>query len=253
MQCMDNSKLNAWLSNKNKSKVAIYIFGRMNPPTRGHELMIQRVKNMAARHDMTPYVFVSRTQNMRNNPLSHNHKIKILQTMFPNIANRIINHRNIFSSAKFIRNSNFNHVILVAGSNRAPQYAKFPGMKTKNGMPYPIHGFYPFGSERIKVNTFENFLRLPNNNKTKAYSGTLARTVARSSLLENRKVAQLREILSSKLSDNNIRQIIRSIPIPIKRRRNNAENVANNAAPQRRVVSVRRKKNVLKVLTSTIL
>ena len=240
MYCMDNSKLTAWLRNKKELKVAIYIFGRMNPPTRGHELMIQRVKNMADRHGMTPYVFVSRTQNMRNNPLAHNNKIKILQTMFPNIANRIINHRNIFSSAKFIKNSNFNHVILVAGSNRAPQYSEFPGKKTVAGMPYPMNYFQPFGSERIKVTNFENFAKLSNNNKTKAYSGTLARSIARSSLSENNKVTQLRGILSSKLSDNNIRDIIRSIPL--KRKRNNVNSVANNAAPQRRKVSIRRKK-----------
>ena len=202
--CMN---LNAWLANKNKSKTAIYVFGRMNPPTKGHELLIQKVRNIAATHGITVRVFVSRTQNGNKNPLAPATKVKLLQKMFPGVS--ISNQVNPFTAGQTIKNENFNHVILVGGSNRTREYSRIAGGKSKAGTPYPMNFFQPIGGERVNVKTFKEFMKVPNNNKNKAYSGTLVRSVLRNnSINEKEKVIRLKHLLSNKLNNANIRGMI---------------------------------------------
>ena len=45
-------------------KVAVAAFGRMNPPTIGHEKLVEKLKSFNGDH----YIFLSQTQKPKDNP-----------------------------------------------------------------------------------------------------------------------------------------------------------------------------------------
>lgn len=57
----------------------VFTYGRFNPPTRGHEMMIQSMINRGK----NTFVVVSHTHNKKKNPLNPNDKIDTLKKMFP--------------------------------------------------------------------------------------------------------------------------------------------------------------------------
>ena len=52
-----------------KSDTAVFSFGRMNPPTIGHEKLLNKVKDVAGRNSGDWFVYLSSTQDAKKNPL----------------------------------------------------------------------------------------------------------------------------------------------------------------------------------------
>ena len=67
---------------------AVFTFGRMNPPTIGHEKLVNKVKSTARTAKATPLVYLSQTQNPKKDPLSYNDKIKFATTAFGNLVKK---------------------------------------------------------------------------------------------------------------------------------------------------------------------
>ena len=65
-------------------KHAVLAFGRMNPPTAGHEKVIDKVKEVATKHNAEHHVVLSHTTNAKKDPLSQKDKIKHAKRAFPN-------------------------------------------------------------------------------------------------------------------------------------------------------------------------
>ena len=64
-------------------------FGRFNPPTTGHEKLLDTV---AANSDEDDYIIVpSRTQDKKKNPLDADMKVSIMRQMYPKHSEKIIN------------------------------------------------------------------------------------------------------------------------------------------------------------------
>ena len=70
-----------------KDKVAVFAFGRMNPPTEGHSKLIKMVMVVAKKEKGIPMVFPSKTEDKKKNPLSFKTKVKVLKDVFGNIIN----------------------------------------------------------------------------------------------------------------------------------------------------------------------
>src|SRR5210317_803294 len=71
-----------------EEKTVYFTFGRMNPPTIGHEKLLNALASKAGKN---PYrVFVSQSQDRKKNPLSYKDKIKIIRKMFPKYARSIM-------------------------------------------------------------------------------------------------------------------------------------------------------------------
>ena len=66
-----------------RKQTVVFAFGRMNPPTIGHQKLIDRVITMAKRVKGLPVLYVSATQDRRKNPLSVKQKIDYLKKMYP--------------------------------------------------------------------------------------------------------------------------------------------------------------------------
>ena len=67
-------------------------FGRFNPPTTGHEKLLDKV---ASSSDDSDYIIVpSRSQDAKKNPLDPDTKVSVMQKMFPKHKNNIVNDKN---------------------------------------------------------------------------------------------------------------------------------------------------------------
>ena len=127
---------------------AVFAFGRFNPPTIGHEKLVNAVIAVNQREGGTALIYGSHSQDSRKNPLSHSEKFKYLKKMFPR-------QRKILQSSSKARNimvieaelsEKHNKLILIAGSDRVTEFKSllnsYNGKKSK-------HGFYEF--EEIDV------------------------------------------------------------------------------------------------------
>jgi len=117
-------------------------FGRFNPPTVGHEKLMNAVAKTAAGG---PYrVYVSQSQDPKKNPLEYTQKVKYIRKMFPRHARSVIldkSIRNIFDVLTKLYEDGFTQVNMVVGSDRVSEFErltnKYNGVKGQ-------HGFYNF-------------------------------------------------------------------------------------------------------------
>ena len=127
---------------------AVFAFGRFNPPTIGHEKLVNAVIAVNQREGGTALIYGSHSQDSRKNPLSHSEKFKYLKKMFPRqkkILQSSSKARNIMEIAAEMSEKH-NKLILIAGSDRVTEFKSllnsYNGKKSK-------HGFYEF--EEIDV------------------------------------------------------------------------------------------------------
>ena len=110
-------------------------FGRFNPPTTGHEKLLDTV---ATSSDDGDYVIVpSRSQDKKKNPLDADMKVSAMQQMFPKHKDKIVNdaaNRTIFDVLKKAHTDGYTNVRIVGGSDRVGEFEKLTG--TYNGKLY---------------------------------------------------------------------------------------------------------------------
>lgn len=105
------------------SKTVVFVFGRFNPPTTGHELLFKVVKKIATQNKADHVIYASRTQDEKKNPLAVDRKIHYLKMMFKGFnfvqANE---NENSFIEAATHLNKKYQNIIMVAGSDRVAEY-----------------------------------------------------------------------------------------------------------------------------------
>jgi len=103
------------------SKKVVFTFGRFNPPTTGHELLVKAVKKLAVGSSYV--IYVSKTQDSKKNPLPVDRKIYYLNRMFPstNFVAADNNVRTFIEAAKQL-NKKYKDIIMVAGSDRVKEF-----------------------------------------------------------------------------------------------------------------------------------
>jgi len=110
-------------------------FGRFNPPTTGHEKLLDTV---ASSSDDGDYVIVpSRSQDKKKNPLDADAKVDVMRRMFPNHREKIVNdgaNRTIFDVLKKAHNDGYAGVRIVGGADRQKEFDKL--VNAYNGKMY---------------------------------------------------------------------------------------------------------------------
>ena len=125
-----------------EEKTVYFTFGRMNPPTIGHEKLLTALSSKAGRN---PYrVYLSQSQDKDKNPLDYKTKIKTVRKFFPKHARSVIMNpklRTVFEIVTSLYNEGFKNVVMVVGSDRLNEFDvllnKYNGTKGR-------HGFYNF-------------------------------------------------------------------------------------------------------------
>ena len=122
---------------------AVFTFGRFNPPTIGHEKLINAVIAVNQREGGTAYIYGSQSQDSKKNPLTHTQKFKYLKNMFPRLKSNLQSKssaRNIMEIATEL-SGKYNKLIMVAGSDRVSEFKSL--LNTYNGKKSK-HGTYEF-------------------------------------------------------------------------------------------------------------
>ncbi len=106
------------------TKGVVFMFGRFNPPTLGHEKMVKRAVQIAKRAGIREVrLYPSFTQDRKRNPLPHREKVKWLTKFFKGV--KVINStdaRTPFAAARQISDQGFKRVIMVAGGDRIKEF-----------------------------------------------------------------------------------------------------------------------------------
>ena len=100
-------------------------FGRFNPPTTGHEKLLDTV---ASSSDDNDYIIVpSRSQDKKKNPLDADTKVSIMRQMYPKHSERIVNdpaNRTIFDVLKKAHMDGYAGIRIIGGGDRVQEFEK---------------------------------------------------------------------------------------------------------------------------------
>ena len=98
-------------------------FGRFNPPTIGHEKLLQAAKKASAGGDLK--IYPSRTQDNKKNPLDPDMKVSYMRKMFPDFEEQIINDpemRSIFDVLISANEEGYKNINIVVGADRQGEF-----------------------------------------------------------------------------------------------------------------------------------
>lgn len=122
-----------------EEKTVFFTFGRMNPPTIGHEKLLDVLSRKSGRN---PYkVFLSQSQDNKKNPLAYKDKVKAARKMFPKHARSIMldtSVKTVFDALVKLYNEGYKNVAMVVGSDRIREFdillKKYNGKKANHGL-----------------------------------------------------------------------------------------------------------------------
>ena len=98
-------------------------FGRFNPPTVGHEKLLDRVSREAQGGDYR--VYVSQSEDPQKNPLSPQEKVNWMSKSYPDHKDAIISDeqmRTIFDVLKALNEEGYAEVKMVVGGDRVSEF-----------------------------------------------------------------------------------------------------------------------------------
>ena len=99
------------------------VFGRFNPPTKGHEKLLQQAEKASAGGDLK--IYPSRTQDNKKNPIDPDMKVSYMRKMFPEYEEQIINDpemRSIFNVLVTAAEEGYTGINIVVGADRLGEF-----------------------------------------------------------------------------------------------------------------------------------
>jgi len=122
-----------------------FTFGRFNPPTIGHEKLMDATKKIGRNYR----VYASHSQDANKNPLDYNTKVKYMKRMFPKHSRSIKSDkvRTAIDVAVKLHDEGFRNLTMVVGSDRVREFQKL--LDDYNGKE-ARHGFYDFKTIKVK-------------------------------------------------------------------------------------------------------
>ena len=100
-------------------------FGRFNPPTIGHQRLIDKVASQAKASGGDYRIYPSRSQDEKKNPLDPGTKINFMKKAYPDHSNAIQNNeemRTIFDVLTTLDQEGYSSVNLVVGGDRVSEF-----------------------------------------------------------------------------------------------------------------------------------
>lgn len=184
-----------------EEKLIYFTFGRMNPPTIGHEKLLDKLAANA--RSSFPYrVYLSQSQDNKKNPLQYAEKVKIARKMFPRHARAIMLNKKVktvFDALTSIYNEGYSNIAMVVGSDRVNEFdiliKRYNGKKGK-------HGFYNFR----KINVISAGQRDPDAEGSEGASATKQREAAKAN-----DFTSFAQGLPKKVSNSDAKRIFNSV------------------------------------------
>ena len=123
-----------------REKSVVFTFGRFNPPTIGHEKLIDKLARVRAD---SMRVYISKSFDPKKNPLDPRKKLNYMKAIFPRYARNIFVPRTnvVIDIITDLYKEGFTHLIMVVGSDRVNEFKKL--ITTYNDVS-SRHGYYNF-------------------------------------------------------------------------------------------------------------
>ena len=176
-----------------------FTFGRFNPPTIGHQKLIDKLARVPA-DDYK--VFVSKSEDTNRNPLPYNVKIAYMKKMFPRHSDKISqasNIRNVFDIVVELYRQNVDEITMVVGSDRTREFelllSKYNDVKSR-------HGYYKFK----KINIVSAGQRDPDEEGATGMSSSKMRVAA-----AKKDLGSFRKGLPNTLTDKDVNALFQII------------------------------------------
>ena len=155
-----------------EEKTVYFTFGRMNPPTTGHEKLMNELSKKSGSN---PYkVYLSQSTDKKKNPLDFKYKVKTVRKFFPKHARSVMLNKkvkNVFDAVTEMYNDGFKNITMVVGSDRINEFNtllnKYNGVKGR-------HGLYNFN----KINVISAGDRDPDADDISGMSASKMRSLA---------------------------------------------------------------------------
>ena len=112
---------------------AVFAFGRFNPPTIGHQKLLDKVISMAKQVNGKGYIFLSQKQNNKTDPLSFKEKQDYLKIFYPQLAIGDAGVKTIIQALQKIQAEGRTRIVMIAGSDRVMEFQKL--LNQYNGKP----------------------------------------------------------------------------------------------------------------------
>ena len=112
---------------------AVFAFGRFNPPTIGHQKLLDKVISMTKQVNGKGYIFLSQKQNNKTDPLSFKEKQDYLKMFYPGLAIGDAGVKTIIQALQKIQAEGRTRIVMVAGSDRVAEFQKL--LNQYNGKP----------------------------------------------------------------------------------------------------------------------
>jgi hypothetical protein len=175
-----------------KQKTMVFSFGRMNPPTIGHEKVVNVIKETASARGADARLYLSHTNDKDKNPLTYDEKAKYAKKAFGIFKKSRA--RTIIEVGKELEAEGYTDLVLVFGEDRDDVFFKL--LNKYNGKDFNFNTI-----ERVSAGK-----RNPNAKGVEGISGTKLRELAR-----NGEVEEFKKALASKLSDSDKTAIYKKI------------------------------------------
>ena len=109
------------------------VFGRFNPPTIGHEKLLQAAEKAAQGGDFK--IYPSRTQDAKKNPLDPDMKVSYMRKMFPKYEEQIVNDSemiSIFNVLTTAYEDGYKNVNIIVGADRQAEFENLANKYNKD-------------------------------------------------------------------------------------------------------------------------
>ena len=104
----------------------VFVAGRLNPPTRGHSVLVQKLKETATRLNARPILYLvdgeKTSKDKSKNPLSAEQRLVLARKLYPGITVDVVS--SAYEALEVIYLQGFEVRAWVAGSDRASNYRK---------------------------------------------------------------------------------------------------------------------------------
>ena len=103
------------------SPTAVFSFGRMNPPTIGHEKLVDKINAVAKQNNAMPHLYLSQSYDSKKNPLPYATKIALAKKAFGSMVMKSRS-KTLMQVAKELEDMGHTKLIMVAGSDRVAEF-----------------------------------------------------------------------------------------------------------------------------------
>lgn len=155
-----------------EEKTVYFTFGRMNPPTTGHEKLMNELSKKSGNNSYR--VYLSQSTDKKKNPLDFKYKVKTVRKFFPKHARSVMLNKKVktvFDAVTEMYNDGFKNITMVVGSDRINEFStllkKYNGVKGR-------HGLYNFN----KINVISAGDRDPDADDISGMSASKMRSLA---------------------------------------------------------------------------